>query len=227
MIKELNRIIFDSSCYACNRTLSIQERHICYYCLAQIEETGFHHFPQNNELYFRFAGKFPLEGASSLYFYDKAGRFQKIIQALKYKESPQIGSYLGMNYAESLLESSFLDGIREIVPVPLHWTKRARRGYNQAEQIAKGISKISGIPYSIRSLIRKRRTQTQAKKKGDARWRNVSGAFVVKRDLPDSVLLVDDVVTTGSTLEACAKALINASPNIKIKIASLGMARRS
>lgn len=226
MIQELNRIIFDPSCYACDRLLTIQERHICLYCLSQIEETHFHLKAVENELYHRFAGKFPLAGATSLYFYDKAGRFQTIMQALKYQESPQIGSFLGAYMGVRLMESPFLDGVDMILPVPLHWTKLAKRGYNQAEMIAKGLAKVTGIPANREILFRRRKTQTQARKTGAARWQNVAHAFGVRGELPKGILLVDDVVTTGSTLEACARALLEVAPEVQIRIACLGMARR-
>lgn len=226
MIKELNRILFDPSCYACDRLLNVQEKHICFYCLSQIQETGFHLQPRDNELYYRFAGKFPLAGATSLYFYDKAGRFQKIMQALKYQESPRLGTFLGEYLGEMLKESDFLAGTDVILPVPLHWTKLAKRGYNQAELIARGLSKVTGIQTSRKVLYRRRKTQTQARKSGAARWKNVAGAFGVRGKLPGEILLVDDVVTTGSTLEACARALLEVAPEVQIRIACLGMARR-
>jgi len=222
MIRDINRLIFHPGCYACDRLLGRQERHVCFHCLSQMEETSFHLTPRENELYYRFAGKVPLAGATSLFFYDKAGRFQKLMQALKYQHSPQVGIFLG-RYLGEMLDSSWGQAI---LPVPLHWSKEAKRGYNQAAMMGRGLSQAMGIPLMRGALSRKRRTQTQARKQGAARWKNVAGAFELKKEIPSPILLIDDVITTGSTLESCMRAMLDRQPELQIFVACLGMARR-
>lgn len=226
MFQDLLNLIFADGCYACGSELNKSEECICMSCLMQIEETHHAKKPKDNELYYRFAGKVPITGASSLFYFDKFGRLQKLLHALKYKDSPQVGVYLGKFLGEVLAENQFLQGIEAIVPVPLHKRKEIQRGYNQSEKIAQGLSEISKIPVNTQLIQRKQFTETQTRKNVLSRWLNVSEAFAVEGEIPKGILLIDDVITTGATLEACIRALCGGEKNpTEIKVASVAMAR--
>lgn len=226
MLKDLARLLVSDSCYGCGELLSGDERYICLGCLSRIEQTGFHLHPADNELYLRLAGRVPLAGAAALFYFDKGGQLQQIIQALKYGDAPQVGVYLGELYGGLLRGSAFAAGLEALVPVPLHRSRLIQRGYNQSEQIAIGIGRALGVPVRTDLVRRARRTLTQTRKSNAARWDNVREAFAAAPAWPASVLLIDDIITTGATLEACIRAICAAAqPPAGIRIASIGMAR--
>ncbi|MEM6629906.1 MAG: ComF family protein [Bacteroidota bacterium] len=228
MIKNLKYLLIDPSCYSCDNILTSQEEFICFSCLSRLVETNFHHTPTENELYYRLAGRVSLAGATSLYYFDKEGTLQEIIQQIKYHSAPHLGEFLGKKLAKTVSESSFLSGKEVVLPIPLHWKKRFHRGYNQTEFIAKGFAQQANLKMNPHILKRRKNTQTQTKLSVLSRWNNVAKAFTVSQQSPPSVVLIDDVITTGSTLEACIRALQSSShPPKNIKIASIGMARNS
>lgn len=146
------------------------------------------------------------------------------MMGLKYHDIPQIGQYLGRLMAQNMNGTHLWADIEAIVPIPLHWTKQIRRGYNQAHQIAIGIAQITNIPVRKDVLVRQRRTQSQAKKSGIHRWNNVSGAFQAGLSHPKRILLVDDVITTGATIVAAAQALGEIEA---LSVASVALTRRN
>ena len=228
MIKNLGALFVSQSCYGCEGSLTSQENFICFSCLSNLQETNFHLSPKENELYYRLAGRVPLQGASSLFYFDKRGTLQNLMQHLKYKDAPHLGTYLGESLARTLMESPFMDNVDAVIPVPLHWKKKMKRGYNQTEYIAIGVQRISQIPLHRNLLKRIQQTQTQTQLSNLSRWDNVSQAFEVKKACPSSILLLDDVITTGATLESCIKALLKSPlPPKEIRVASIGMARNS
>ena len=225
MIHDLIHLFVDRSCIGCGTQLISQESHICLHCLSQIEPTNFHLRPQDNELYQRNGGRISVKDATSLFYFDKAGRLQKLLMSLKYHDLPRIGHYLGRLMAEYLDGPTLWADVEAIVPIPLHWTKQIQRGYNQSEQIALGISQVTGIPVREDLLIRNRKTQSQAKKSGAKRWTNVSGAFQAALHLPSRILLVDDVITTGATIVAAAQAFEDRVD--ALSITSVALTRRN
>lgn len=225
MLRDLLNLVFPRTCPGCERDLVRGEGAVCTKCLLDIQETGFHLRENDNELYFRLAGKTPLAGAFALYYFDKKGKFKKIVQALKYKNMPQVGRFLGEFYGTQLKEAGFPE-IDAMVPVPLHRSRLVERGYNQSLEICKGISKSTGIPVVTNALVRGEKTSTQTRKGKTERWENVRDVFALRRELSGNILLVDDVVTTGSTLEACIRTLYRQSEKPdSVRIAALGMAR--
>ena len=226
MWKDLLNLVYVRDCYGCGEVLNEQERYICFDCLGQMEMTHFQEKPKDNELYYRFAGKVPIEGAAALFYFDKKGRLQKILQALKYHDAPFIGNMLGYLLGERLKGTAF--GAAEVImPVPLHPSRMRERGYNQSLKIAEGVQEVLGIPIEENCLVRTAKTLTQTRKSKSERWENVSSAFGVKQPTKaQRILLIDDVITTGSTLEACIRTLQaqqNAVP--EIYVACVGIAR--
>ena len=165
MIKHFANLLVANACYGCDRHLTIQESFICFNCLSQMEETGFHEKPQENELFYRLAGKVPIKGAAGLFYFTKGGRLQMIMQYLKYKGAPTLGTFLGEYYGQVLKENGDYESYEAILPVPLHRTRLISRGYNQAEKIAIGMSKSLGIPVLKKRLQRRKRTLTQNPKR--------------------------------------------------------------
>lgn len=170
------------------------------------------------------AGRIPFERIASYAVYAKGGTLPPLIHHLKYRHKQAIGLLLGRMFGKDLMESEFLDSIDLIVPVPLHPKREKFRGYNQAEIIAKGLSDITSLPLSTNNLVRIIYNPTQTKRTKTERWENVKDIFKVTDPLlfqQKHLLLVDDVITTGSTLEACGIAL-QACKGVKISIATLG-----
>lgn len=226
-IKDFLNLLVDQGCYACGQQLNSQEEYVCLSCLGQMQQTSFHKHPSENELYYRIAGRVDLFGATGLFYFDKKGKLQRLVNAFKYHNAPEIATRLGQLMGYHLKGSAFSDTFDSIIPVPLHPAKARRRGYNQAERIAVGLAEVLEKPVDTTSLIRKRNTRTQTRKSRESRWKNVDGAFAVSENPPQRLLLVDDVITTGATLEACIKTLqAAAEPPKAINIGCIGVARR-
>ena len=156
----------------------------------------------------------PLRYGMACYHFTKNGRIQHLLHKLKYNNQPEIGVRLGIAYGDKLRTVGIYD-FDLVVPVPLHTSRLRKRGYNQAAMFGEGLSKELKIPHEDEALVRLHKTETQTKKSRVTRWENIANAFKIA--LPDivkgrSILLVDDVITTGSTLEACVQALLSAGP---------------
>lgn len=227
MIKSILSLVLDQSCYGCGQNLVSQEKMICFECLGQIERNDSVKNPLDNELYYRLAGKVPLDGASSMFYFDKAGRLQRIIQHIKYKDAMLLARHMGSLWGSILKEEAFCEAGTTIMPVPLHWRRRWKRGYNQAAEISRGMAQAMGLESNTGGLQRRGNTGTQTRLSGQARWQNVAEAFNLRGRPPRRVLLVDDVITTGATLEACIRVLMQAEkPPEKIYVAAIAMARK-
>ena len=217
-------LLFPRLCYGCGNHLLRNEKLICTECYVLIPRTNYH-LKTDNPVARLFWGRCMIEKAASFSYYTKDSRIRKLIHHLKYKGIREIGFELGKIYALSLKTSGFLEGIDLIIPVPLHPSKRKKRGFNQSEYISAGISEISGLPLDKFSLLRCKSSDTQTKKSRYTRWTNVEGIFKVmdQERLKDChVLLVDDVITTGSTLEACANEILKIE-NTKVSVVSLAV----
>lgn len=154
-----------------------------------------------------FWGKIPLERATSYFFYRKGSDFRKILHQFKYGGRKELGAIMGRFMAAELATTDFFEGIDVIIPVPLHPRKRKARGYNQSEWIARGVSQVVGLPVDVSSVIREKHTDTQTRKSTYERWENVDGIFRLRHPenfVGKHVLIIDDVLTTGSTTTACA-----------------------
>jgi ComF family protein len=225
LFRELASLFFPQLCVMCSNKLLAQEKIICLACLCKLPKTNNFNEPDNAPEKL-MAGRIPFERIAAFCIFSKKGTIAPLIHHLKYRNRDDIGIFLGEMYGKELLGSEFLQSIDLIVPVPLHPKKRKKRGYNQAEMIAKGLSKIASIPLSINNLIRTIHNPTQTKFDKTRRWENVKDIFDVKN--PDEfegkhILLVDDVITTGSTLEGCGVALQKCN-DIKISILAIGQA---
>jgi ComF family protein len=215
-------LLFPRLCYGCGNHLMRNEALICTECYILIPRTNYHLKPDNPVAQL-FWGRCLIEKAAAFSFYTKDSRIRKLIHQLKYKGIKEIGSELGRIYANSLKSSGFLEEIDLIIPVPLHPSKKRQRGFNQSDFISRGISETTGIPMDSDLLVRKIVSKTQTRKSRYDRWTNVQDIFRVTDQgrLKDMhILLVDDVITTGSTIEACANEILKAE-DVKVSVLAL------
>lgn len=225
LLEDFLHLIYPRTCEACGNTLYRHEEVICSHCLVHLPKT-FYHKDTQNPLFHLFWGKIPIEMVASFYFYNKGNKVQHLIRQLKYKNRPEIGIYLGKRYATYLKKNEMIKSVDVIIPVPLHASKLKKRGYNQAEKFAIGLSENMGVPVDTESFIRTKATETQTRKSKEERWENVKNKFQVVNPIQiqgKHILLVDDVITTGSTLEACATVLLEQN-GVKISMASIAAA---
>ena len=223
MINDFFNLIFPKLCCACNNTLLKNEEIVCLNCVINLPKTNFHQDKENpvNKV---FWGRVDVEMATSFYAFSKKSKVQNLLHNLKYRGVKEVGSVIGELFGFELNESDYYKDIDFIIPVPLHKNKLKKRGYNQSEWIAKGLSKSMKIPVNTISLYRKSDSETQTKKTRYNRWENVGDIFGLLDDSLNGkkILLVDDVVTTGATIEACAQIL--KKKNCKVLVATIAYA---
>lgn len=222
MFKSLVDLLFPKVCLGCDSFLESNEAVICTSCRHDLSLTNYH-LDSENELIKKFYGRIDLQFASSMMYYHKSGIVHELIHNLKYYKHQEIGTFLGNWYAEDLRNLEITKTFDVIIPVPLHKKRLRKRGYNQVETFGKTLSEKLKIPYDDTILVRKIHSKTQTKK-------NFSGRTDVKLDIFDVAfteenygkhfLLIDDVITTGSTLEACARAVLKI-PEAKLSIVSM------
>lgn len=216
-------LMFPPECHVCGAPLAAHDRFICPGCLSHLPRTGYHR-RELNPMEERFAGKFRFERATGHFFYSRDSSLSTLIQDMKYRGFPGIGTLLGEVAASELFPTGFFNSVEAIVPVPMHFLKRARRGYNQTEHIAEGISNATGIPV-VNALKAVKGHKTQTALSAEQRLENLSSVFVpVMREEVEGrgVLLVDDVCTTGATLSTAAAALLKSFPS-SLSLFSLGV----
>jgi len=224
--RHLVNLFYPNLCKSCGNALNEQEEVICISCLLRLPKTGFH-MHDENPVSRIFWGRVNIKAATSFLFFSKMGRVQSLIHQLKYKRQKEVGLLIGKLFGDDLLNSPYYTDIDFIIPVPLHPKKLKTRGYNQSLMIANGLQESMGIEV-FTGLQRKAHSSTQTRKSRYERWENVKDIFEIKehkRLESKSVLLVDDVLTTGATLEACAQVLLDIS-GLQISIATLAYAHK-
>jgi len=225
MFKNSINLFFPPVCAGCHSFLLSNENVICTLCRHTIPLTN-HHLNPENEAFKKFYGRIPVEYASALLYFHKKGIVQELIHNLKYKGQEEIGTVLGTWYAEDLRNSLIIQSVDEIIPVPLHKRKLRERGYNQVTNFGFSLSKDLNLKYNDSVLFRKVYSKTQSKKNLLGRSDGIDSIFDVsftEKDHNKHFLLIDDVITTGSTLEACSHALLKI-PGAKISIVCMAMA---
>ncbi len=225
MFKNIVNLFFPPVCSGCHSLLISNENVICTLCRHTMPLTN-HHLNRENEAFKKFYGRIPVEYASALLYFHKRGIVQELIHNLKYKGQEEIGSVLGAWYAEDLKNLTILQSVDEIVSVPLHKRKLKERGYNQVANFGLVLSENLNIPFNGSLLIRNIYSKTQSRKSFLNRSDGIDAIFdtsFTEKDHNKHFLLIDDVITTGSTLEACSHALLKI-PGAKISIVCMAMA---
>lgn len=215
-------LFFPNYCFGCNGGMVKGEEILCTNCISELPLLD-HGQSDNNPILKKFIGRLPLKHGFLLLKFQKKGIVQNLLHKLKYDNRPEVGERLGRILSKRIVDDGYGHAFDLIIPVPLHKHKMRIRGYNQSAVIGEGMGKILEIPCDDFIISRKKSTHTQTKKSKIERWENVNDAFKVS--YPDQVLgkrilIVDDVITTGATIEACAKSLLEAGAS-EISIACL------
>lgn len=197
---------------------------VCPFCFTTLPRTNFADIPDNPTEKI-FYGRLPIKHAYSEFYFEKDSIIQHLLHQLKYKSKTDIGEYIGELMGESMSTSCRFKDVDAIIAMPLHKAKLKKRGYNQSLFIANGIGRMLGKPVIENNIERIKNTATQTKKQRDERWQNVAYGFRVKN--PESIknkhlLLVDDVITTGASIESCGRALLEVE-DVKVSVASAAL----
>ena len=227
ILSDTLHLFYPHVCNGCGSDLLQEKNLLCLKCINDLPHTGFApHAGNPVEKY--FWGRLPLHAAHSEFYFSKESLLQHLIHQLKYNGNRDIGFYLGEVLGKSLMNSNRFNTIDALIPLPLYPDKERWRGYNQAAIICNGMSDSMNIPVYTDHVIRQYPTETQTRKHRSERWENVAGSFTVKNKASlkgKHLLLVDDVVTTGATLEACGSIILQ-SEDIRLSIATLAHAAK-
>lgn len=195
----------------CGRSLGRGEDILCTICKYELPKTNL--LKQVNDFETKFHGRISVKSAFAFLHFHKKGMVQSILHNFKYRNQPEIGLTIGEWFGKDLVEADLANEWDLVIPVPLHRSREKRRGYNQSNHLAQGLGVALDLPVALDAVIRKKRSESQTHKSRQERWENVEGIFEVRKPelvLGKHVVLVDDVVTTGATLESCGHALLEA-----------------
>jgi ComF family protein len=224
-ISDFISLIYPRLCQSCKKALLKDDDIICLECQYGLPQTNFH-FDIDNAITKLFWGKVVIENAAAYYYFTKKSKVQRLIYNFKYRGNQNIGMFVGKLYGKELILSPFYQNIDYIIPVPLYHLKEKKRGFNQSVVFAKGIAQAMNKPIDINTLHRIKPSESQTTKHRYERYENVKEIFIVKDTshlIGKHILLIDDVITTGATIEACAKSL-HQIKNIRISVAALAFA---
>jgi ComF family protein len=224
----LLHLFFPQTCAGCGSDILARDQLLCLHCIDRLPHTGFHRFA-GNPVEKIFWGRLPIACATSFLYFTKSSLLQHLVHQFKYNGKSEIGQYIGRSMGEVLREASRFEAIDALVPLPLYAARERKRGYNQSGVLCDGIAEILQVPVLKNVITRKSATETQTRKGRSERWTNIAGRFELLH--PEAVqgkhvLLVDDVITTGATLEACGQELINTG-NTKLSIFTMAYSSRS
>lgn len=221
-------LIAPKQCVVCGNRLAISEDVICSRCNLHMPRTFFSKKPYENDMAKLFWGQIKIEKAAALFFYEPHSEMSRIILSLKYLDHPETGELMGRMLAEEAKKEGFFNDIDLIIPIPLTKKRQRRRGYNQSMEIARGINEITKIKITAQAVTRKSFKCSQTKMNRWQRQDNVKDAFALGKKINldnKHILLIDDVVTTGSTIISCAKKIAEQYKNVKFSVMSLGFAK--
>jgi len=222
--KDLLNLFFPRLCPACGAAGLPDSLEFCLQCQVHLPYTNYHLLDEN-PFTVRFWGRLPIVHGAAMMTFTKGGRVQRLLHAIKYKNRKDLALYLGRSYGQSLLQATVYQKTDLILPVPLHPRRLRERGYNQSAFFAQGLSVAMGVPWSEKYLLRDAYTLTQTQKSRIERFSNVDGAFSLQHTghlAGKQILLVDDVLTTGATLEACGNLLLKV-PGVQLSFATIAI----
>jgi ComF family protein len=210
-------LFYPHYCFGCRQSMVKGEDILCTHCIFELPKTNYHK-SDTSPIKERLAGRLDLQHALAFLKFKKEGIVQHLLHELKYNNHPEVGVKIGKLYGKELKEND-VSGFDLIVPVPLHDARRRKRGYNQSAKFAEGLSQSLGVSWDESISMRTSSTATQTRKSRDERWKNVKDVFAVRNSdhiAGKRVLLVDDVITTGATLEACGQHLLDCGCKLSI-----------
>lgn len=225
MIKNLLNIFFPKVCYGCSQFLTDNEAYLCTKCRNDLPVTNYH-FSNDDSVEKVFYGRVKIENATALLRFEKKSIVQQLLHNLKYRGYDDIGVFLGKWFGHELASLDTYRSVDIVIPVPLHKKKQRKRGYNQVAKFGVEIASALNAQYIDNVLVKTTNTKTQVFKKRMARWTNDNEVFTIKNHeliQGKHILLVDDIITTGATIEACVNVL-NKAQNVKISVASMAIA---
>lgn len=227
MMRSLSHMIYPEACLICSKELTSQEHSICSFCYDDLHFTHFEKYTEPTSLDKLFWGRVKIDTSFSLLYFEKELSTQQILHALKYRSNPQVGIEFGRIIARKIKKMEGFKDIDHLIPVPIHPKKEFVRGYNQSEQLANGISEVLNIPVDNQILKKRSHTESQTKRGRFARWDNVVNNFRLQKqtDVLKHIAIVDDVITTGATLEALIRSIQENYPDIRISIISLALTK--
>ncbi|MBK9338404.1 MAG: ComF family protein [Lewinellaceae bacterium] len=218
-------LLYPNLCIGCDADIQSQHNCFCISCQRKLHLTNMHH-QRENEFTERFWGRVPLEAGAAMYYFNRKSPIQKALHQLKYHNQADIGVRLGQQFGLMLKQSPLFQVVEGILPVPLHPKKEQLRGYNQSAMLATGLSDALQIPVMSGILVRRQFSESQTRKKRMDRFDNVNDVFEVQhpeRIQSRHLLIVDDVLTTGATLEACGQVLLQV-PAVRLSMATIAIA---
>ena len=214
-------LYFPKNCPACGRPLRLFGANICGRCSQNLPETHFFEAP-GNPIEKIFYGRLPMSAGAAAWYFHKNSALQSLLFQLKYKSNEDVGLFIGKQMGALLAASDRFATIDALVPVPLHPQALSKRGFNQAALICEGISQVWRKPVLTSAIARTKHTSTQTKQTRAVRWDNMENAFTIKNSeniIGKHLLLIDDVITTGATIEACGKTLLSVK-DVKVSVAA-------
>jgi competence protein ComFC len=227
LFRDFNHLIFPEKCLHCASELIENESHVCNFCRSDIPYTFFENLNGPNEMDKLFWGRIPVESSYALMYFKEKTVSQTMLHALKYQNNYKIGIYLGEIIGSNMKKNNRFSTIDALIPVPIHPKKNFTRGYNQAEILSHGIANRIKIPVLTKLTIKTKHTESQTRKSMAERWMNSSQIFQAEKSVESykHIAIVDDVLTTGATLEHLTKAILEQNKDIKISLITLALTK--
>ena len=222
---DLLHLLYPHICAGCGASLHQKDRSVCLSCFMALPATNFQHI-SGNAVEKIFYGRLKIHTAMAAYFFSKNSPLQNIIHAFKYDKNKKACIQMGVWMGDCIRNSIRMQGTDLLIPMPLHASREKKRGYNQAALLCEGVSRSTGIPYDTAAVLRVISTETQTRKSRTARWQNVQSGFEIHNSSiieNKNILLIDDVITTGATFEACGEIILKSNP-ASLSIAALAWA---
>ena len=225
LLSDFLHLIYPHNCEGCGSDTLNQDSFLCAKCLYQLPHTGFIE-KADNPLERKLYGRLNVQHAGAGFYFSKDGLLQHLVAQLKYKNNKEMGLYLGKLLGYQLMDCKRFDDVEILIPLPLNRKKENKRGYNQSEIICQGIASVWNRPIVTDAISRVINTDTQTKKNRSDRWENVDGVFEVtnaEKFIGKHIALLDDIITTGASIDACGNKLLKVS-GVKLSVISVGYA---
>ncbi|MFP5039638.1 ComF family protein [Parasediminibacterium sp. JCM 36343] len=222
-LSDFTHLLYPHNCEGCGTDVLDNGNFLCAKCFYELPETGFFTVA-DNPVEKKFYGRLKVEQAASSYYFTKNSLLQRLVYELKYKGNMQMGLYLGKLVGYQLQDNNRFDAIEALVPMPLNAKREKKRGYNQAQLICEGIASVWQKPIISHAVSRAVATTTQTKQNISSRWENVDGAFAISNAdalKGKHIALVDDVITTGASVEACGSEMVKI-PGVRLSVIGVG-----